>query len=569
MWRGLLCAYFPRPSAFMKTLHIILNNSCLVVPATMGRARVAPSIHTLRKNAAPVAEYSTKSGWVHELPKLGVPALPETIDKFIALARPIQTEQEHRETIRIATDFLRGDASQLQRHLEERARKLRNWLTPWWLNAAYLEARTPLPIVTSPGVSFPPFNFTGQEGQIECAAKIIQAVLKFHQLVDSERLVQDKAGSIPFDMSQYKYLFGTTRIPRHQKDEIRYGSSQPQWSRHIILTRRGHSFHVPVYDKQGRMLGIDELSRLIRRILPHSEQRNDEPINIISADERDTWAAVYRRLEKSSPEAIRSYENALFIMGLDDSTKPEGSFTIRDETMRQALYGGGTEQNTVNRWFDKTLQFFVNEDGNGGMTYEHTPAEGPPLARLLDYVLDQFQNDSFVTVSNSSQISEPTRLQFNLTDEDRQVIRESSERVNKTGADVEVKSYEFTGFGKNIPKAAKLSPDSVIQLAMQLAFYRLHRSHPPTYETATLRQFHEGRTDTIRLPNTESARLVEAIVAAGRPLADSDAKKLHELLAKAVNTHKNYSVSAMNGKAVDRHLLGLKMMARELGLPIP
>lgn len=76
-------------------------------------------------------------------------------------------------------------------------------------------------------------------------------------------------------------------------------------------------------------------------------------------------------------------------MGLDDSTKPEGSFTIRDETMRQALYGGGTEQNTVNRWFDKTLQFFVNEDGNGGMTYEHTPAEGPPLARLLDYVLDQ------------------------------------------------------------------------------------------------------------------------------------------------------------------------------------
>lgn len=153
------------------------------------------------------------------------------------------------------------------------------------------------------------------------------------------------------------------------------------------------------------MLGIDELCQQIRKVLPHSEQRNDEPINVISADDRESWAAVYRRLEsavfisqhrvqmykslESSPEAIRSYENALFVIGLDESTRPEGAFTVRDETMRQALYGGGTEQNTVNRWFDKTLQFFVNPDGNGGLTYEHTPAEGPPLARLLDYVIDQ------------------------------------------------------------------------------------------------------------------------------------------------------------------------------------
>lgn len=112
---------------------------------------------------------------------------------------------------------------------------------------------------------------------------------------------------------------------------------------------------------------------------------------------------------------------------------------------------------------------------------------------------------------------------------------------------MEVKSYEFTGFGKNIPKAARLSPDSIIQLAMQLAFYRLHGSHPPTYETGTLRQFVEGRTDTIRLPNADSARFVEAVSAGGKPVVESDAKKLHDLLAKAVNAHKNYSAAAMNG----------------------
>jgi carnitine O-acetyltransferase len=189
---------------------------------------------------ASVASLRTKSTYVKDLPKLGVPPLAETLDKFVKLARPIQNDSEFTETLKIANEFLHGEGTELQRRLEERARSLPNWLTPWWLNAAYLEARTPLPIVTSPGVSFPRFAFSGVEGQIECAAKIIQAALIFHHLILSEELPQDKAGKIPFDMSQYKYLFGTTRIPKHNKDEIRYGARNTEWPKHIILTRKGH-----------------------------------------------------------------------------------------------------------------------------------------------------------------------------------------------------------------------------------------------------------------------------------------------------------------------------------------
>jgi len=56
-------------------------------------------------------------------------------------------------------------------------------LTPWWLEIAYLSARTPLPVVTSPGVTFPYFGFTGMDAQIEYAAKIIQSALKFHHKI--------------------------------------------------------------------------------------------------------------------------------------------------------------------------------------------------------------------------------------------------------------------------------------------------------------------------------------------------------------------------------------------------
>ena len=39
-------------------------------------------------------------------------------------------------------------------------------------------------------------------------------------------------------------------------------------------------------------------------------------------------------------------------------------------------------------------------------------------------------------------------------------------------SDVDLKVLTFTDFGKDFPKAQKLSPDSFIQNAIQLAYYR-------------------------------------------------------------------------------------------------
>lgn len=61
--------------------------------------------------------------------------------------------------------------------------------------------------------------------------------------------------------------------------------------------------------------------------------------------------------------------------------------------------------------------------------------------------------------------------------------------------------------------AAKLSPDAYIQMAMQLAYRRLHGKGSPTYETASTRLFLHGRTETIRTYSEDSQRWVEATVA--------------------------------------------------------
>jgi len=55
-------------------------------------------------------------------------------------------------------------------------------LTPWWLDIAYLSARTPLPVVTSPGITFP-YSVSGRDEVIDLAAKIIQSALLFHHKI--------------------------------------------------------------------------------------------------------------------------------------------------------------------------------------------------------------------------------------------------------------------------------------------------------------------------------------------------------------------------------------------------
>lgn len=99
--------------------------------------------------------------------------------------------------------------------------------------------------------------------------------------------------------------------------------------------------------------------------------------------------------------------------------------------------------------------------------------------------------------------------------------------------DLQVVCYAFTAFGKAAIKQRKLHPDTFVQLAMQLAYYRLHKKYGLTntttqewclktkkrinlmslltalrpgscYETAMTRKFYHGRTETMR-PCTKEA----------------------------------------------------------------
>lgn len=77
---------------------------------------------------------------------------------------------------------------------------------------------------------------------------------------------------------------------------------------------------------------------------------------------------------------------ALFIVCLDDAA-PNDAHDDFNVCGHQLIHGGGSKQNSGNRWFNKTLQVIVNRNGMNGINYEHSPAEGQPVAVLTDFIL--------------------------------------------------------------------------------------------------------------------------------------------------------------------------------------
>lgn len=230
------------------------------------------SIGTSAKKGSDGKSDQHASPYETDLPSLPVPSLKRTMEQFLRLCTPLLNRKQMKETEKTVETFISsGEGAGLQELLVARSRRLPNWLTPWWLDAAYLASRSPLPILTSPGVVFPRFQQNaGDKGQAEVAAKLIASSLKYASLIERCAIPQDRAGQSPLDMSQYQLLFGTSRLPGKGKDRLVYGKDRTrQQKSHALVLRNGHAFSVPLFDEEGRPLSTTVITRLLHdAVLP-------------------------------------------------------------------------------------------------------------------------------------------------------------------------------------------------------------------------------------------------------------------------------------------------------------
>ncbi|KAK1155524.1 carnitine O-acetyltransferase-like [Acipenser oxyrinchus oxyrinchus] len=506
---------------------------------------------------------------VHQegLPKLPVPPLRQTMGRYLAALQPIVSQEELEHTRKLVEEFQSpgGVGERLQKGLERKARKTENWLSDWWLQTAYLEYRLPVVVHSSPGVVLPRLQFHDRQGQMWHAAKLIAGVLDFKSMIDNEALPVEYLGGKPLCMNQYYQILSSCRIPGPKRDSVVNHALSMKPPSHITVVHNFQFFVLDVYNSDGSPLTVDQIYVQLEKIWNSSLQTNKEPIGILTSQHRNTWGKAYNNLikDKTNKESVRAIQKSIFTVCLDAPMPRVSDELYRSRVATQMLHGGGSRWNSGNRWFDKTLQFIIGEDGSCGLMYEHAPAEGPPIVALVDHVVEYTKKSEMVRAPMIP-LAMPQKLRFNITPEIKKDIEKAKQNLNIMVQELDVKVMVFSHFGKEFPKSQKMSPDAFIQIALQLAYYRIYGLCCSTYESASLRMFRLGRTDTIRSCSQESLLFVQAM--------DNAAKQNQEkvdLLQKAIRAHRAYTDMAIQGQAIDRHLLGLKLQAIEDLTTIP
>jgi carnitine O-acetyltransferase len=489
------------------------------------------------------------------LPRLPVPALEETAKRYLKSVHPLLSKSEFEATTKAVNDFIApgGPGETLQKRLVARREdpKIKNWLSEWWNDAAYMAYRDP--VVPYVSYFYSHRDDRKRRNPAKRAAAISSAVLEFKKQVDSGSLEPEYMKKLPMAMSSYEWMFNCSRVPKKPSDtSVKYPS---KGNSHIVVVRKNQFWKVP-HEVGGKQLNTSELEMQFKRIYEKSEKT--APVGVLTSQNRDVWAEVYPRLKAASgvnAASIEAIESASFVVCLDDASP-----VTLEERAHQYWHGDG-----CNRWFDKPLQFIVNDNGTSGFMGEHSMMDGTPTHRLNDHAnMLIFTNAlDFDNPEIRSNIPDPTPLRFELNAELQKDISDAQAHFTGQIGAHELKVQAYQGYGKGLIKKFKCSPDAYVQMIIQLAYHKFYGKNRPTYESAATRRFQEGRTETCRTVSDESVAFCSAMADPNVP-----AEKCQQLLRDALNAHVRYISDASDGRGVDRHLFGLKKCLKE-GEPLP
>eukprot|EP01119_Soliformovum_irregulare_P002656 TRINITY_DN1290_c0_g1_i2.p1 TRINITY_DN1290_c0_g1~~TRINITY_DN1290_c0_g1_i2.p1 ORF type:complete len:712 (-),score=129.16 TRINITY_DN1290_c0_g1_i2:41-2176(-) len=491
------------------------------------------------------------------LPSLPVPPLEQTLKNYLASVEPILTKDEFENTKKIVEEFKNSPASgQLQAMLIARSKtESTSWLLEWWESLVYLKGRLPLAVFS---------NWYGLDrvdpllrSQVARAANLVNGLIQFKQMMDTQALEPNRVqGTVPLCMWQYSRIFGTVRIPGEEMDALETHSK----SKHIIVISRGKFFKVEIYDQYGPLTPAD-IQIQFTRVLQQTETVNEAqqiPMAALTSQDRTSWAHHRKQLidmDDVNKESLAAIETALFVMILAD----EEPTTVEEMTYH------GMHRKGKSIWYDKNFNLMVMKNGRFCANVDHTWSDASVMVHVFDFVFSvESSVDHWVKTPTDDSLPHPKPLQWNLTSEFEANVHQAQAKLNQLAQSVELHVEKFQPYGKGLIKKFNMSPDAFCQIALQLAYYRMHERIVLAYESAATVRYHHGRTETVRSVSNESAKFV-------RMMADpnvTSAQKLAALQA-AVKKQTRLMRAATNGDGVDRHLMGLRILAAATQTPAP
>lgn len=225
------------------------------------------------------------------LPKLPVPALSATLQKYLQSVRPLLSDAEFQRTEQAVKEFEApgGLGQELQERLLAKANdpNVVNWMEDWWLDQAYMGYRDPVVIYVS-------YFFLYKDDKLrkspaQRAAAIATAALEFKRQIAQKTLEPEYVKGEPLCMDSFKYMFNNCRIPKKPSDyEVTFDILN---NNHVVVLRKNRFFVVDtIYN--GKQLSTAELQHQFQKIIDQVGQSKGIPIGVLTSDNRDKWTDV-------------------------------------------------------------------------------------------------------------------------------------------------------------------------------------------------------------------------------------------------------------------------------------
>ncbi|XP_055779105.1 carnitine O-palmitoyltransferase 1, liver isoform-like isoform X2 [Salvelinus fontinalis] len=500
------------------------------------------------------------------LPNQPVPAVKDTVKRYLESVRPLMTPDEFERMTSLATQFESSLGNRLQWYLKLKALWASNYVSDWWEEYIYLRGRSPIMVNSNYyGMDF--LYVTPTPIQAARAGNTLHAFLMYRRKLNREELKPWLLmSSVPCCSYQFERMFDSCRIPGTITDTVQHW----QDSDYVAVYHRGRYFRLRMYSSS-RPLSPREIESQLQRILddPSPPSPGEEKLGALTAGDRIPWAKARKEyfslgVNKRSLDCI---EKAAFFVTLDDDEQGmmgEDPAASLDRYAKSLLHG-----KCYDRWFDKSFSVVIYKNGKIGLNAEHSWADAPVVAHLWEYVLatDSFQlgynEEGHCKGEVDASLPRPQRLSWDITPECQEQISQSLAVAQALADDVDFHVFSFRDFGKGKIKKCRVSPDAYIQLALQLAYYRDRGVFCLTYEASMTRLFREGRTETVRSCSNESCAFIKALE------GGEGVEVCRRLLRQASEKHQNLYKHAMTGAGIDRHLFCLYVVSKYLGVDSP
>jgi carnitine O-acetyltransferase len=441
-----------------------------------------------------------------------------------------------------------------------------HWLEEWWDDGAYMGYRDSVVVNVSYYYGFNDHPAHLPQGAKQRAAALTRSALLFRRQYKRGLVAPEATKEGALCMDTWRWMFDCCRVPGLPADWTVSHAKEGDLGDggHIIVIRRGRFWKVDV-GKGGELISTVDLEKQLDHIYKNTDKDWDE-VGVLTSNNRDVWAKDYETLLQDPRNAavLKEIHSSAFILCLDTwqpQTPVEHSLSL--------WHGGPSGKMLGNRWVDKPVQFIVADNGKSGIMGEHSVMDGTPTTRMCDDVLTALQDPAFDHGIPSESPATPTPLDWNVTPEIQGAIQNAKEAAKKLTED-QTLGYLWTDYGKALIKKFGFSPDSWTQMIIQLAYARLAAENPgipqiaATYEAATTRRFRKGRTEAIRVVTTETQKFVKAY--------DDDKtspEELRKLFKEACARHIQDAKEAGKAQGIDRHIMGLKMLAASSSEPAP